>query len=47
MSQNKSNAEQGNHSHQNDTVNVANHLHKDDESNYTHAIKPLTITMNT
>jgi len=36
MSQNKSNAEQGNHSHQNDTVNVANHLHKDDESNYTH-----------
>ena len=38
MSQNKSNAEQGNHSHQNDNinVNVANHLHKDDESNYTH-----------
>ena len=36
MSQNKSNAEQGNHSHQNDTVNVANHLHKEDESNYTH-----------
>ena len=36
MSQNKSNAEQGNHSLQNDTVNVANHLHKEDESNYTH-----------
>ena len=32
MSQNKSNAEQGNHSHQNDTVNVANHLfHKEDD----------------
>ena len=36
MNQKNSNPKQDNHSHQSDTVNVSNHLHKNDESSYIH-----------